>query len=777
MKSFTSTNFDLPPDAILAGIGLLDRQSLCSLIAILESVDLLNLLRQTTDGVAKSLKLYDADDAQRVRAATDELDCSPISTPTLRHRLWFRISEGLSVVSETPYTFKSAHRSSAALAVRTSERLSPELRQRRQKAAQIPTTGGLVEKATASASSIVASARNTFSKSDPLPFAEIASEEFLDFINDETTFDEITKQTDLDTREALERARTKSQAAMASGAGWAVFAGVVANSGFAPYILAAKASAVIPLVSGPGLVSLLAVIVNPATLLVGLGGLAWIGAGKSTSTARSQVAARFCAMLAMRGSQDTNLGVQKFITDMRASANGKSTEFQHLDKSSQRQMRKRIAEIESTLGGPLPAPAGSPPKPWDESICSSKTKTDYADLVDATAVATLTTGELLWHAIAMDRNVLSAADFSRSINLGDPLSFAANAHEYAMRGAQISLRGYTAERLVLDQLVAAGHDVVMPVSSNMPGFDLLVDGCEIQVKCGETLGILAEHFEKYPGIPVIANSELAHKAWEQGEEWASLVTTLPGFDLSIVEGKLAKALDHASELVDLDVLFFAFAVGLVRGGVEVWRGAIPLDDLPAWMLIDGVARGGLGLAGNAGGTAIGLLAIGPAGALVLGPVFACAALMGTGTARDSISSLLMREWHQERKRLAHELHVSLLVALDRKIKALSKRHAHLPSSTAQETKEVTVWIQQKGCDDLVSAIEERAEVSAPPSNEFETLTLLLEASRLAPTDAKVLIARGRLERHLQSRPSLNEAVFKNHLPRLPDIPFNLSKKS
>ncbi|WP_170477026.1 hypothetical protein [Ruegeria arenilitoris] len=776
MKAESSVDFDLPPDAILAGIGLLDRQSLCSLISILESVDLLSLIRQTTDSVAKSLQLSDADDAQRVRAATDALYCSSVSTPTLRHRLWYRISQGLSVSSETPYTTKSAHRSSAAIAVRTSERLSPELQRRRQNAALNLEAAGIVEKATAAASSIMETARNAVSTSDPLPFAEIASEEFFDFISDENTFEEITKITDLDTKEALGRARMQAQAAAAGGAGWAVFAGVVANSGFAPYILAAKASAVIPLVSGPGLVSLLAVIVNPATLLVGLGGLAWIGAGKSTSAARSQVAARLCAMLAMRGSQDTDFGVQKFIADMRSSANGKSTEFEHLDKSAKHRMRKRIAEIESTLGGPMPAPAGTPPKPWNESIYSAKESTDYADLVDAAAVATLTTGQLLWHAVAMDRNVLRAADFSRNINLDNPLAFAASAHEFAMRGAQISLRGYTAERLVMDQLVATGHDVVMPINSNMPGFDLLVDGCEIQVKCGETLSILTDHFAKYPGIPVIANSELAKRAWEQGEEWASLVTTLPGFDLSVVEGKVAKALDHALDLVDLDVLFFAFAVGLVRGGVEVWRGAIPLEDLPAWMLIDGVARGGLGLAGNTGGTAIGLLAIGPAGALILGPAFACAALMGTGTARDSIASLFMREWHQERKRLAAELHASLLSALERKIRTLSKRQSHLPSSVEEETKEVAIWMQRKGWDDVVSAIEEKAEISIPPSDEFETLALLVEASRLAPADTKVLIARGRLERHLQSRPSLNEAVFKSRLPQLPSYPFSYPKK-
>ena len=206
--------------------------------------------------------------------------------------------------------------------------------------------------------------------------------QFISILSDDATFSTILQSADSDTRDALSQARMKATAAMAGGAGWAAFAGVVASSGFAPYILAAKVSAFVPLVSGPGLVSLLAVLVNPATLAIGLGGLAWLGAGKSTNAARSQVAARLCVMLAMRGNDDMQGGLTQFIGDMRQCANEPSSNFGYLDKSARARFRSRVIEFERHFEGPMPKPAGIPPAPWDQSVDLPDRKLNTADIVD-----------------------------------------------------------------------------------------------------------------------------------------------------------------------------------------------------------------------------------------------------------------------------------------------------------------------------------------------------------------------------------------------------------
>jgi hypothetical protein len=54
---------------------------------------------------------------------------------------------------------------------------------------------------------------------------------------------------------------------LATGSGLALFSSIVSMAGFSAYILAAQASAFIPLVSGPGLVSFVSVMSNPVTLV------------------------------------------------------------------------------------------------------------------------------------------------------------------------------------------------------------------------------------------------------------------------------------------------------------------------------------------------------------------------------------------------------------------------------------------------------------------------------------------------------------------------------
>lgn len=72
----------------------------------------------------------------------------------------------------------------------------------------------------------------------------------------------------------------------------------------------------------------------------------------------------------------------------------------------------------------------------------------------------------------------------------------------------------------MDQMIADGHDVGPAEASNTPGLDLLVDGQPVQVKCGTALSNLTEHFEKYPDIPVIANTALTEKAALSDALWA-----------------------------------------------------------------------------------------------------------------------------------------------------------------------------------------------------------------------------------------------------------------
>lgn len=320
------------------------------------------------------------------------------------------------------------------------------------------------------------------------------------------------------------------------------------------------------------------------------------------------------------------------------------------------------------------------------------------DVADATATLGLTAAEMLWHAAALDPAVMEAADFSRSEDLGDLMAFACSAADFLTSGAGWSLRGYTAERLVMDKLIADGHDVRLAEASNTPGLDLIVDGAAVQVKCGTSLANLTEHFEKNADIPVIANAALVEAAAREESlaEFAHLITTLPGFEIATIEGQIAETLGHAVDLADPDILQFALSVGVLRGGVEVARGRIPLTDLPAWLILDGASRGLLAFAGGNAGAWFGLIAIGPAGALILGPAIGAGALLGNNAVKGYAQKQLMGDWHEELQQAAEELHESIIAVVERRIARLEERSVTF-ARTASKT-ELHAWMVRRAQD-------------------------------------------------------------------------------
>ena len=88
---------------------------------------------------------------------------------------------------------------------------------------------------------------------------------------------------------------------LAAGGGYGTFGATVAVSGFAPYILAAQASAFIPFVGGPALVSLVSVLANPVVVVLGVAGLGWYWNRRANQKAAAQVAVHLIALLSCDG--------------------------------------------------------------------------------------------------------------------------------------------------------------------------------------------------------------------------------------------------------------------------------------------------------------------------------------------------------------------------------------------------------------------------------------------------------------------------------------------
>ncbi|MCD9148834.1 hypothetical protein [Pseudophaeobacter flagellatus] len=280
----------------------------------------------------------------------------------------------------------------------------------------------------------------------------------------------------------------------------------------------------------------------------------------------------------------------------------------------------------------------------------------------------------------------------------------------------------------------------------------------MQVKCGTSLSNLTVHFEKYPDIPVIANTVLAQQAAESGAPWAHMVTTLPGFEIGLIEEQIAETLGHAADLADPDILQFALSIGVLRGGIEVAQGRVPFSDLPAWLLLDGASRGALTFAGSQAGAWFGLVAIGPAGALILGPAIGGAALLGNNSLKTAAQKHLMAEWLQDLLSAAEGLHLGLVATLERRIHNLEIRNSAFSGRASHS--ELDAWMARRSQDDLVATIEDLISLRAmQPKTEADVLRLLFTARDIAPTDAKVLSCVRMVEKSLAQKPGLKTVMI------------------
>jgi hypothetical protein len=315
----------------------------------------------------------------------------------------------------------------------------------------------------------------------------------------------------------------------------------------------------------------------------------------------------------------------------------------------------------------------------------------------------------------------------------------------------------------MDQMIADFHDVRLAEASNTPGLDLIVDGMPVQVKCGTALSNLTEHFEKYPDIPVIANAALAEKAMASGAPWAHLVTTLPGFEITMIEQQIAETLGHAADMADPNVLQFVLSVGVLRGGIKVSRGRVPVSDLPAWLILDGASRGLLALAGGNAGAWFGLVAIGSAAVLILGPAIGAATLLGNNAQKGYAQKKLMANWSVDLQRAAEGLRGSIFTALEHRVSRLGERTGTFARNAS--TSKFDGWMARRSQDDLIAPLEDRASlIESRLKAEVDAIRLLFSARDLAPADAAVLLRVHEVEQTIARKPGLKAAMIQAGRP-------------
>ena len=736
------------PASIAAGIGLADRQEICGLLALLEVSGITETIKGLAETAHHKLRPDTAPESSRFARSSEALLQGPVCTDALKHRLWVELSRLLGTEGPLPFSVRRLRQDASAIGFRAAEVLKPSVIAARDKdAGQV---SGVAARARSKLLRALPASGSRSSQS--VSFPDVVFEELKALMNG---LDRVAQTGDLDPEvaTAIRKGQIAMSAATVAGGGWVAFASVVGSAGFAPYIFAAKLSAMIPFVSGPMLTSFLAVMINPVVVVAGTAALGFWAIRKGTTPVREAAAARVAVMLALSGMRDLSGGLAALATVFRGLYRIDRRDLTHMKRRDVTGLVLRTKKLEDLFGDGVPPSISTAPGGWGQDMRSATRQ----GIADVALTGALSAGDMLYHAAAIDPSVLEAADFSRTLSVDDPLDLAVHVSAFAAKGAQIALRGYTAEQLVMARLVEQGHAVELASSSTMPGYDLVVDGIPVQVKCGANLSLLQEHFSKYPDMPVIANVDLARMAEDSKADWAHLVTTVDGFELDYVQSILDRSLEAAQNLGENVVPVYAMIVGGARAATKAWNGEIPVEDLPAWLVFDLSIRGGLATAGQAGGAFVGLLVIGPAGALILGPVMGVAALFGTGALHAALDRAIRSDWHDEVSQAADKLRQALLTALKHQVQHLVSRHDRLSHAARGIPADLQLWLGSRSAEDVISAWETIEDLPEATSLRG-AMELAMIASAIGMADPEVLRARQRLLILIAAKPSTVESI-------------------
>ncbi len=568
-----------------------------------------------------------------------------------------------------------------------------------------------------------------------------------------------------------------------AGAMSAISAGVSA-AGFAAYILAAQASAFIPLVSGPGLVSALAVLSNPLTATVGIAGGGWWAYRSTREKMRAMVATQVTSLLAFQGVIAGVAGLRHTAVVFRQAADLRdSAAFLETSPLLTDKVIARYRQLGADLSGIPHAPALSMDQVhlarFDARSLSQRLKPDLPghdskqkDVRDVLALSGLTVGDALFAYASMDPAVVNAADFAYTADIDDQWDFAWLANSMtdktakAALGEETRLKGYVGEQMVASHLAAQGHAVSFPENSNEPGWDLLVDGQKYQVKFHESSDGIVDALERYD-YPVIANTELMGKI---PAAMADRVFFLDGLSNETVTKVTHEALAAGVDFSEPGDPSFALFVAACRSAKDVHQGKLSTAQAVEQLMLDGAVRAGLFAAGAVIGKTMGMFLFGPAGAWVLGGGLPILAQAARGKVVDQVRirarSGAYAEWvgavHQQLDRMQTDL----IAALSDRIQQLNDKQSADPRNTVQR------YLHWRIVDAMLYADECRHHIGAickesHPLPEARLRELLLWAQRASIHAFRYQSALASVIEYLEQAPGvLDEAIHRHNQQKI-----------
>lgn len=593
-----------------------------------------------------------ADYQRRVENTAKRILQSNATTTTLRLWLWAHIRKGLDLGPKIAVTPRALHESSVDIANKIclavekestdAEPADKKVKRYIQKTAAIlkktQSLDQFSRKAVNFDEALYHIAIHSFVQGSKTSFEELSEEDQDTFISElQKQLRDVPKAT-LESQGITDISKDALRKTLLTSGGFLALMTAVNQAGFAAYIMAAKLSSIVPFVGGKTLVTSLAFIINPLFWVpaVFIGGAYAIR--KHQQDSKHQLSVYVSALLALRGINKTT---QRF-----SAAEQASRMFWDTHRSFQDEVFKGIiqeppdAEQYKEIGQYVPKevvaltdlPITTSTMSILQQPLEDMNQKDYLKTVlfskddETLLLAGFVFADLLFDVAAIDPKVLEAADFSHSADLSGPFDFAHFAEtisglSLASRvGHESQLMGYTAEQIVAARLTNEGFIVEFPDKANQPGYDLLIERSPFQVKClqPESYPILQEHFEKYPDIPVVANTEIVDVVRERAPEWDQMVFSLDGYTYVHANDLTTASLAAGADVGEYPILPFIAGIAGVKNIMGWWAGNQTASDAVFGTGMETGSKMALGVVGSVIGKGIGGVLGGPAGAYILG---------------------------------------------------------------------------------------------------------------------------------------------------------------
>lgn len=204
-----------------------------------------------------------------------------------------------------------------------------------------------------------------------------------------------------------------------------------------------------------------------------------------------------------------------------------------------------------------------------------KKKIARVKLKETGTFASIYAGDLVYDILRVDPRVVDGVDFVRKGDLSNILNFGkqeiadrTEKSSESLAGLHSTYTGYTFERVVALDFQKRGAEVEFPNSARQSGHDLVINNEKFQVKTqGDGIEIIEKHFEKYPNIKVIANSEAYEKFIEKYPDKANLIIN-SGFSHDQTQNLVKESTDAAVEVFE-DNNLFGTAIPEILGIVSI----------------------------------------------------------------------------------------------------------------------------------------------------------------------------------------------------------------